>query len=101
MVARQLNVLGDGWVPAAEHEDIKFGVTGKDIFHPVPCHMESKADVLNLVIVRRKRELVCQAVGHGLFQHGSIVTAGVQGIYVLAEIGFPLGTVGISVNACA
>ena len=80
MVARQLNVLGDCRVPAAEHEDIKFGITGKDIFYPVPRRMESKADVLYLVIIRGKGDLVCKAVCHGLLQHGSIAAAGIQGV---------------------
>lgn len=80
VVARQLNVPGDGGVLAAEHEDIKFGVTGKDILHPVPCHMEGKADVPHLVIIRGEGELVCQPVRYGFLQHGGIAAAGVQGI---------------------
>ena len=68
MVARQLYVLGDGGVLAAEHEDIKFGVTGEDILHPVPCHMEGKADVPHLVIIRGEGEIVCQPVRNGFLQ---------------------------------
>lgn len=67
-------------VQKAEVEDIKFGVTGKDILHPVPCHMEGKADVPHLVIIRGEGELVCQPVRYGFLQHGGIAAAGVQGI---------------------
>ena len=93
VVARQFNVQGNSWVPVTEHEDIKFSVAGKDIFHSIPDHMESKTDVLDLVIIRGKRDLVRQAVCYSLLQHSNVVITGVEGIQVFAEIGLPLGTV--------
>ena len=99
MVAGQFNMFTYDRILPAEHENIKIHVTGKDIFHPVPCHLEGKTNVPDLVFIRGKGNLVCQPVLYGIFQHGSIAAAGIQGIQVFAEIGFPLGTVGIGIDA--
>ena len=99
MEACQLNVPGDSRVLSSEHADVKVCVTGEDIFQTAVNNMELEMDVPDRIVVRGEGELVCQPVLYNTLQHGDIVAAGVEGIQVLAEVGFPLGAEGISIDA--
>ena len=80
MVAGQFNSLGDRGVIAAEHENIKFRITGKNVLYPIPIHMKVQTDVSDMVILRGERNLICQSFRDRIFQHGCVGTAGVEGI---------------------
>lgn len=101
VVAGQFYTLGNSRVGMAEHIDIEFDVTGEDIFHPVASHMEGKADITDPVVIRGKRNLVCKAVCHHVFQHGGIIAAGIEGIQVFTEISLSLGAVSVCIDAGA
>ena len=85
----------------AEHVDIELHVAGEYILHSVACHMEREADIPYLVVIRGKGDLAGEPVCHHVLQHGGIVSAGVEGIQVFAEVGLPLGTVGVRIDAGA
>lgn len=99
MVSSQLNMPCDGRIGVAEHKDIEFGITGKDIFHPVTVHMESQTDIPDLVILCLEGDFVGKPVRNCLFQHLHIAGTGIKRIQVFAEIRFPLGTVSVSIDA--
>lgn len=80
VVTSQLHAPGNGGVGVAEHADIELDVAGEYILHPVACHMERKADIPYLVVIRGKGDLAGEPVCHHVLQHGSIVPAGVEGI---------------------
>ncbi len=80
MVAGQLYGPGNGRVGVAEHADIELNIAGKYILNPVTCHMERKADIPYLVVIRGKRDLAGKPVCHHVLQHGRIIPAGVEGI---------------------
>ena len=101
VVAGQFYGPGNGGVGVAEHVDIELDIAGEYILHPVACYMECKVDVPYPVVIRGKGDLVCESVCHHVFQHGGIIAAGVEGIQVFAEIGLPLGTVGVRIDAGA
>lgn len=101
VVSGQLDMPCNGRIGVAEHINIELGITGKDIFHPVAVHMEGEADISDPVIFRLERDFVGKPVRDCLLQHLHIIGTGVKRIQVFAEIGFPLGAVGIRVNAGA
>lgn len=82
MVAGQFNPLGNCGVIVAEHENIKFLITGKNVLYPIPIHMKVQTDVSDTVILRGERNFICQFFRNRIFQHGCVVTAVVDREYI-------------------
>ena len=90
MESCQLYMPGDCRVLSAEHADVKFGITGKDILNPAAGDLEPEPDVADSVILRGQGDFAGKPVRHHVLQHGGIVPAGIEGIQVLTEVGLPL-----------
>lgn len=67
MVAGQFNPLGNRGVIVAEHENIKFRITGKNVLYPIPIHMKVQTDVSDTVIPRGERNFICQFFRNRIF----------------------------------
>ncbi len=97
----QFYVPGDGGVLPPEHPDVELGIAGKGVFHAAAQDAEPEPYVPDGIVIRGEGNFARQPVRHGLFQHGHIAAVGVEGVQVLAEVGLPLGTESVRIDACA
>ena len=91
---------GDSGVLPSEHPDKELGIAGKGVFHAAAQNAEPEPDVPDGIVICGEGNLAGQPVRHGLLQHGYIAAVGVEGVQVFAEVGLPLGTEGVRIDAC-